>query len=111
MQKWLRRSPRELELCTLCQSVHVKRFLYKHLTKVAAPRLATGNPDTFAIHKYPLVNVSVFVTECTIINTITCPDVGFCLFGNPQVIHILYHVPFTFLIDRVYYWVAQALVC
>ena len=58
-----------------------------------------------------MVNVSIFVTESTIITIITCPDVGFCLFGNPQVIHILYHVPCTFLMQRVYYWVAHALVC
>ena len=33
------------------------------------------------------------VTESTIISTIHCPDVGYCLFANPLVTHITYHVP------------------
>ena len=33
------------------------------------------------------------VTESTIIATIHCPDVGYCLFRNPLVTHISYHVP------------------
>ena len=34
-----------------------------------------------------------FVTESTIIATIHCPDIGCCLFRNPLVTHIPYHVP------------------
>ena len=45
------------------------------------------------------------VTEATIIATIHCPDVGYCLFGISLVTHILYHVPCTFLIVMVFYWV------
>ena len=45
------------------------------------------------------------VTESTIIATIHCPDVGYCLFGISLVTHILYHVPCTFLIVIVSYWV------
>ena len=33
------------------------------------------------------------VTESTIIATIHCPDVGYCLLRNPLVTHISYHVP------------------
>ena len=33
------------------------------------------------------------VTESTIIATIHCSDVGYCLFRNPLVTHIPYHVP------------------
>ena len=41
--------------------------------------------------------------ESTIIATIHCPDVGYCLFGNPRVMHIPYHVPCIFLIVIVSY--------
>ena len=44
------------------------------------------------------VGESIAVTESTIIATIHCPDVGYCLFGNPLVTHIPYHVPCTFLL-------------
>ena len=50
------------------------------------------------------------VTESTIIATIHCPDVGYCLFGNPLVTYICYHVPCTFLIVIVSYWVVHFLV-
>ena len=33
------------------------------------------------------------VTESTIIATTHCTDVGYCLFRNPLVTHIPYHVP------------------
>ena len=36
---------------------------------------------------------SITVTESTIIATIHCSDVGYCLFRNPLVTHITYHVP------------------
>ena len=36
---------------------------------------------------------SFHVTESTIIATIHCSDVGYCLFRNPLVTHIPYHVP------------------
>ena len=36
---------------------------------------------------------SIRVTESTIITTIHCSDVGYCLFRNPLVTHIAYHVP------------------
>ena len=55
-----------------------------------------------------LINVRklfTYVTESTIIATIHCPDVGYCLFGISLVTHILYHVPCTFLIVIVSYWV------
>ena len=39
------------------------------------------------------VGDSVSVTESTIIATIHCLDVGYCLFRNPLVTHIPYHVP------------------
>ena len=45
------------------------------------------------------------VTESTIIATIHCPDVGYCLFGISLVTHIPYHVPCIFLIVIVSYWV------
>ena len=38
------------------------------------------------------------VTESSIIPTIHCPDAGYCLFGNPLVTHIPYHVPWTFFV-------------
>ena len=39
------------------------------------------------------VTASRGVTESTIIATIHCSDVGYCLFRNPLVTHIPYHVP------------------
>ena len=33
------------------------------------------------------------VTQSTIIATIHCSDVGYCLFRNPLVTHISYHLP------------------
>ena len=50
------------------------------------------------------------ITESTNIATIHCPDIGYCLFGNPLVMHIPYHVPCTFLIVIVSYWVVLSLV-
>ena len=46
-----------------------------------------------------------FVTESTIIATIHCPDIGYCLFGISLVTHIPYLVPYTFPIVIVSYWV------
>ena len=57
-------------------------------------------------HQIPLP--STLVTESTIIATIHCPDVGYCLFGISLVTHILYHVPCTFLIVIVSYWVVPS---
>ena len=37
------------------------------------------------------------VMESTIITTIDCSDVGYCLFRDPLVMHIPYHVPFLLL--------------
>ena len=48
---------------------------------------------------------SAGVTESTIIATIHCPDIGYCLFGISLVMHIPYHVPCTFPIVIVAYWV------
>ena len=48
------------------------------------------------------------VTESTIIATIHCPDVGYCLFRNPLV--NAYLLPCTFLIVIVSYWVLLSLV-
>ena len=45
------------------------------------------------------------VTESTITATLHCPDVGYCLFGISLVTHISYHVPYTFPIVIVSYWV------
>ena len=45
------------------------------------------------------------VTESTIIATIHCPDVGYCLFGISLVTHISFLVPCTFPIVIVSYWV------
>ena len=50
------------------------------------------------------------LTESIIIATIHCPDVGYCLFGNPLVMHIPYHFPCTFLIVIVSYWVVLSFV-
>ena len=50
------------------------------------------------------------VTESTIVATIYCLDIGYCLFRNPLVTHIPYHVPCTFLIVIVSYWVVLSLV-
>ena len=50
------------------------------------------------------------VTESTIIATIPCPDVGYCLFGICLVTHIPYHVPCTFPIVIVSYWVVLSFV-
>ena len=50
------------------------------------------------------------VMESTIIATIHCPDVGDCLFGKLLVTYIPYHVPCTFLIVIVSYWVLLSLV-
>ena len=50
------------------------------------------------------------VTESTIIATIDCPDVGYCLFRNPLVTHTPYHVPCTLLIVIVSYLVVLSLV-
>ena len=54
---------------------------------------------------YSLSVTSSYVTESTIIATIHCPDVGYCLFGIPLVTHIPYHVHCTFPIVIVSYWV------
>ena len=45
------------------------------------------------------------VTESTIIATIHCPNVGYGLFGISLVTYIPYHVPCTFPIVIVSYWV------
>ena len=50
------------------------------------------------------------VTESTIIATIHCPDIGYCLFRNPLVTHIPYYLPCIFLILIVSYWVVLSLV-
>ena len=65
------------------------------------------NPETIRRNEH---RASLTVTESTIIATIHCPDVGYCLFGNPLVTHIPYHVPCTFLIVIVSYWVVLSLV-
>ena len=46
-----------------------------------------GRPTLMALDMFSSV------TESTIITTIHCPDVGYCLFKNPLVKHIPYHVP------------------
>ena len=48
------------------------------------------------------------ITESTIITTIHCPDVGYCLFGISLVTYISYHVSCTFLIVIVSYWVVPS---
>ena len=45
------------------------------------------------------------VTESTIIATIHCSDLGYCLFGISLVTYIPYHVLCTFSIVIVSYWV------
>ena len=50
----------------------------------------------------------LFVTESTIIATIHCSGVGYCLFGISLVKHIPYHVPCTFPIVIVSYWVVPS---
>ena len=45
-----------------------------------------------------LFSVSGNVTESTIIATIHCPDIGYCLFGISLVTHIPYYVSCTFLL-------------
>ena len=58
-----------------------------------------------ALH-IPVMFLSLLsVTESTIIATIHCPDIGYCLFGIFLVTHILYHVPCTFLVVIISYWV------
>ena len=59
-----------------------------------APHSATKNP----LQPY------LTVTESTIIATIHCPDVGFCLFRNPLVAHIPYHVPSLLLYFPIGYY-------
>ena len=51
------------------------------------------------IHILSCISFSVRgnVTKSTIIATIYCSDVGYCLFRNPLVTHIPYHVPFLLL--------------
>ena len=49
------------------------------------------------------------VTESTIIATVYCPDVGYCLFGICLVTHIPYYVSCTFPIVIVSYWVVLSL--
>ena len=65
--------------------------------QVPTPFLLYGNQQL----QYKLL----VVTESTIIATIHCPDVGYCLFGVSLLTHILCHVPCTFLIVIVSYWV------
>ena len=48
------------------------------------------------------------VTESTIIATIHCPDVGYCLFGIPLVTHIPYHVSCTFPMVIASYWIVPS---
>ena len=48
-----------------------------------------------------------FVTESTIIATIHCFDVGYCLFRNPLVTHIPYHVPSLLLQFPIGYYFPQ----
>ena len=48
------------------------------------------------------------VTESTIIATIHCPDVGYCLFRIFLVTHIPYHVSCTLTIVIVSYWVVPS---
>ena len=48
------------------------------------------------------------VTESTIIATIHCLDVGYCLFRNPLVTHIPYHLPSLLLQFPIgYYFLSQ----
>ena len=44
----------------------------------------------------PTIALCNCVTESTIIATIHCPDVGYCLFGISLVTHISYYVSCTF---------------
>ena len=48
------------------------------------------------------------VTESTIIATMHCPDVGYCLFGISLVTYIPYHCTFPIVI--VSYWVVLSFV-
>ena len=48
------------------------------------------------------------VTESTVIATMHCPDVEYCLFEISLVTHIPYHVPCTFPIVIVSYWVVPS---
>ena len=58
----------------------------------------------------PFISFSVKgnVTESTIIATIHCPDVGYYLFGISLVTHISYHLPCTFPIAIVSFWVVPS---
>ena len=57
---------------------------------------------------YWLAVDSRLVTESTIIATIHCPDVGYCLFRISLVTHIPYHVSCIFTIVIVSYWVVPS---
>ena len=60
-----------------------------------SPSLANQGWKPNGIHELLLFFFSVDgnVMESNIIATIHCPDVGYCLFRNPLVTHIPYHVP------------------
>ena len=51
------------------------------------------------------------VTESTIMATIDCPEIGYCLFGISLVMHIPYHVPCTLPVVIVSYWVVPSFAC
>ena len=62
-------------------------------------------PNGNHVPSFNFFSVRGNVTESTIIATIHCPDVGYCLFGISLVTHIPFHVPCTFPIVIVFYWV------
>ena len=55
--------------------------------------LTLSLPQSYEPLVMALQSRSDTVTESTIIATIHCSDVGYCLFRNPLVMHIPYHVP------------------
>ena len=74
-------------------------------------RTASGSTDCCGIFGITWLSLWIgFVTESTVIATIHCLDVGYYLFGISLVMHIPYHVPCTFPIVIVFYWVVLSIV-
>ena len=94
---------------TLTDFGHLSKTLTTPKPKLVFPFLPlmklSWKPNGNHVFFFYFFSVRGNVTESTIIATIYCPDVGYCLFGNSLVTHIPYHVSCIFSIVIVSYWV------
>ena len=99
---------------TLTDFGHLSKTLTTLKLKLVFPFLPlmklSWKPNGNHIPFFYFISVKGNVTKSTIIATIHCPDIGYCLFGISLVTYIPYHVPCTFLIVIIFYWVVLSFV-